>query len=153
MQRVERSVRVASTREALYEMWRNFENFPRFMEHVESVQVSGADKRHSHWKLKAPLGMSAEFDAEISEDEPNKSIGWRSLDGNIGMSGNVTFAELETETQVHVIMQWFDPPGGPIGEFLSRTLQNPEVMLEEDLRRFKHWAESQTGTSVRANVA
>jgi uncharacterized membrane protein len=152
MQRVERSVRVASSAETLYGLWRNFENFPQFMEHVESVRVSGPDKRQSHWKLKAPLGMSVEFDAEIWEDEANKSIAWRSRDGNIGMSGNVTFAELETETQVHVIMQWFDPPGGPIGEFLSRTLQNPEVMLEEDLHRFKQWAESQSGSAAR-NVA
>src|SRR5687768_12205681 len=133
MQRVERSIRVASSPETVYGLWRDFENFPQFMEHVESVQVSGGDKRHSRWKLKAPLGMSVEFDAEITEDEPSKSIGWRSRDGNIGMAGNVTFAKLDTETQVHVIMQWFDPPGGPVGELLSRTLQNPEAMLEEDL--------------------
>jgi len=152
MQRAERSIRVAASAETLYHHWRNFENFPHFMEHVESVRVTGSDKKLSHWKLKAPLGMSVEFDAEISEDEPNKSIGWRSHEGNIGMSGNVTFTELDTETQVHVIVQWFDPPGGPIGEFLSRTLQNPEVMLEEDLRRFKHWAEGQS-TMPQTHVA
>ena len=153
MQKVERSVRVAAPADSLYELWRNFENFPHFMEHVESVQVTGADKRHSHWKLKAPMGTSVEFDAEISEDEPGKSIGWRSHEGNIGMSGNVTFAELDSETVVHVITQWFDPPGGPIGEFFSRTFQNPEAMLDEDLRRFKHWAESHSGGAYRRHVA
>jgi len=119
------------------------------MEHVEGVQVSGADKKHSHWKLKAPLGTNVEFDADIIEEVPDKSIGWRSREGDMGVAGNVTFTALDDETQVHVIMQWFDPPGGPVGEFLSRTLQNPDKMLEEDLRRFKHWAEGQHASGSR----
>jgi len=141
MQRVERSVRVAAPVADVYNAWRNFEHFPEFMEHVESVTWVGADKRLTHWKLKAPMGVKIEYDAELVEDEPNRSIGWRSLDGNLGNSGNVTFAELDGETQVHVVLQWFDPPGGPIGEALSRIIQNPEQMLDEDLRRFKHMVE------------
>jgi len=153
MQRVERSIRVAAPADHLYQQWRNFANFPHFMEHVESVQVSGLDQQHSHWKLKAPLGMSVEFDADIIEDIAGKAIGWRSREGNMGVAGNVTFTDLEGETQVHVIMQWFDPPGGPVGEFLSRTLQNPDTMLEEDLRRFKHWVESQSSRSTTRTAA
>jgi len=153
MQRVERSIRVAAPASHLYQLWRNFENFPRFMEHVEGVQVSDAEKKHSHWKLKAPLGMSVEFDVDIIEEVPDRSIGWRSREGNMGVAGNVTFTDLENETQVHVIMQWFDPPGGPVGEFLSRTLQNPDEMLEEDLRRFKHWAEGEFASGSSRTAA
>ena len=148
MQRVERSIRVAAPVGRVYELWRNFENFPRFMEHVEEVHVLG-DGRTSHWKLKAPLGVNVEYDAMITEDDPNKSIGWRSTDGNLGNSGNVTFTEQEDNTLVHVIMQWADTPGGPIGEALSRILQNPEKMLEEDLQRFKDIAEGRVGSGMR----
>src|SRR3954471_16571359 len=138
MQRVERSIRVAAPASRVYEMWKNFENFPQFMEHVESVRMTGTDGQTSHWKLKGPLGINIEYDAKMSEDVPNKSIGWRSIDGSLGNSGTVTFAEVgDNETQIHVVMQWFDPPAGPIGEALSRILQNPDHMLEEDLRRFK----------------
>jgi uncharacterized membrane protein len=141
MQRVERSVRVAAPASEVYNAWRNFEQFPQFMEHVESVNWVGGDRKMSHWKLKGPMGVNVEYDAEIVEDEPNRSIGWRSLDGNLGNSGNVTFSELEGETLVHVIVQWFDPPGGPIGEVISRILQNPADMLDEDLGRFKRMVE------------
>jgi len=141
MQRVERSVRVAAPIADVYNAWRNFEQFPQFMEHVESVNWVGGDRKLSHWKLKGPMGVNVEYDAEITEDEPNRSIGWRSRDGNIGNSGNVTFAELDGETLVHVVVQWFDPPGGPIGEVISRILQNPAEMLDEDLGRFKRMVE------------
>ncbi len=141
MQRVERSIRVAAPVSEVYNAWRNFERFPEFMEHVQEVRWIGADKKLSHWKLKGPMGVDVEYDAEITEDEPNRSIGWRSREGDLGVAGNVTFAELEGETAVHVIMQWFDPPAGPIGEAVSRMLQNPSEMLDEDLRRFKHMVE------------
>src|SRR5438067_10559159 len=142
MQRVERSIRVHAPSSRVYELWKNFERFPTFMENVHEVRM--LDGRRSHWKLTGPLGKEVEYDAEISEDEPNKSLGWRSVEGRgeIGVSGNVTFSELgDGETEVHVVMQWYDTPGGPIGETASRTLQNPERMLEEDLHRFKDVAE------------
>ncbi|MEA2638934.1 MAG: hypothetical protein QOF51_328 [Chloroflexota bacterium] len=155
MQRAERSIRVAAPADRVYQFWRNFENLPQFMEHVQEVQSLDADHRLSHWQLKGPLGMTLEYDAEVVEDIPNKSIGWRSREGgDVGVSGNVTFTELDNnETQVHVVMQWFDPPAGPIGEALSRMLQNPERMLEEDLHRFKKVIESNTGSQREARVA
>ena len=55
MQRVEKSVRVHAPVDQVYQFWRDFENFPRFMEHVESVQVRDAGKRLPHWKLKGPV--------------------------------------------------------------------------------------------------
>jgi len=143
MQRVERSIRVKAPASRVYELWRNFERFPAFMNNVQEVRILAGDGKRSQWKITGPLGRQVEFEAELTEDEPNKSIGWRSIQGHadIGVSGNVTFAELEGETQVHVVMQWYDTPGGAVGEAASRMLQNPEQMLEEDLKRFKDVAE------------
>ena len=137
MQRVEKSIRVSAPVEKVYEYWRNFTNFPNFMANVEEVRPLAGNDKLSHWKIKGPLGKSVEFDAEITKDEPNKMIGWNSTGGEMGTSGAVTFAETGDNTEVHVVMQWFDPPGGPVGEAASRLLQNPEKMLEEDLQRFK----------------
>jgi len=153
MQRVERSIRVHAPVDRVYRMWRNFETFPQFMEHVESVRASGPDGARSHWRLRGPVGIDAEYDAELVEDHPNQSIGWRSLDGNLGNSGNVTFTPLDDETMVHVVMQWYDPPGGPLGEAISRIIQNPEGMLEEDLRRCKHVSEEPGGMEQGARAA
>jgi uncharacterized membrane protein len=149
MQRVEKSVRVHAPRDRVYEFWRNFANFPQFMEHVESVQVIDADKRLSHWKLKGPLGMNVEYDAEVAKDEPNRMIGWNSTRGSIETTGSVTFADVGNDTtEVHVVMQWYDPPAGPVGEAVSRLFQNPDQMLEDDLHRFKDVMEMREGTAA-----
>ena len=144
MQRVERSIRVKAPTSKAYELWRNFERFPTFMENVHEVRMMGEDGHRSHWKITGPLGKEVEFDADMTEDEPGKSIGWRSIEGHseVGVSGKVTFSELgDGETEIHVVMQWYDTPAGAIGEAASRTLQNPEQMVEDDLRRFKDVAE------------
>ena len=149
MQRIEKSVRVHAPADQVYQFWRNFENFPQFMEHVEAVQVMDADKRLSHWKLKGPLGYDVEYDAELAKDEPNKMIGWNSTRGSIETTGAVTFADVGNgTTEVHVTMQYYDPPAGAVGEAVSRLFQNPEKMLEEDLHRFKDMMETQAGTAA-----
>jgi uncharacterized membrane protein len=152
MQRAEKSIRVNAPAEKVYQFWRNFENFPRFMEHVEEVHAIGGNDRLSHWKLKGPLGKTVEFDAELTQDEPGKQIGWNSRDGSdnsMETSGVVTFQEIDGVTEVHVLMQWYDTPGGAIGEAASRMLQDPEKMLEEDLQRFKDIAEGRVGSGTR----
>ena len=149
MQRIEKSIRVAAPASKVYEFWRNFENFPQFMSNVEQVRVLGGNDRLSHWKLKGPLGTSAEFDAELTKDEPNKMIGWNSTGGQMETTGAVTFAETDDNTDVHVVMQWTDPPGGAVGEAASKMLQNPEKMLEEDLQRFKDIVEGRVGSGMR----
>ena len=149
MQRVEKSIRVNAPVERVYEYWRNFENFPHFMEHVEEVHSTGAGGKMSHWKVKGPLGKSVEFDAELVRDEPNKMIGWNSRGGEIETSGAVTFADTGDTTDVHVVMNYYDLPGGAVGEAASRVLQNPEKMLEEDLQRFKDIVEGRVGSGLR----
>ena len=149
MQRVEKSIRVSAPVEQVYQYWRNFTNFPNFMENVEEVRPLAGNDRLSHWKIKGPLGKTVEFDSELVRDEPNKMIGWNSTGGEMGTSGAVTFAETGDNTEVHVVMQWYDPPGGAVGEAASKLLQNPEKMLEEDLQRFKDIAEGRLGSGLR----
>ena len=150
MQRVEKSIRVKAPASQVYEFWRNFENFPRFMENIDEVRRLDADGRRSHWKLRGPLGKTVEYDADLTTDQPGKSIGWNSTPGGyIETTGQVTFTEDADNTLVHVIMQWADPPGGVVGEAASKVLQNPYEMLEEDLQRFKDLAEGRVGSGMR----
>ena len=65
---VKRAITVGAPRDEVYRFWRDFANLPRFMQHLESVQV--LDDRRSHWKAKAPAGTSVEWDAEVIDDQP-----------------------------------------------------------------------------------
>ena len=151
MQRAESSIRVAASVEDVYKFWRNFENFPQFMEHVKEVRLLDPEGKKSHWVLKGPLGVSVEYDAEVAKDEPNKMIGWNSTGGSMESTGAVTFSPVDDYgyTEVHVVMQWYDPPGGKVGELASRIFQDPQAMLKEDLQRFKKLVESQVGSAAR----
>lgn len=149
MQRAEKSIRVNAPADRVYQFWRRFENFPSFMEHVEGVRAVGGNDRMSHWKIKGPFGKTVEFDAELVTDEPGKQIGWNSRGGEMETSGAVTFTDLGADTEVHVVMQWYDPPGGAVGEAVSRMFSDPEKMLEEDLQRFKDIVEGRVGSGLR----
>jgi uncharacterized membrane protein len=148
MQRIEKSIRVNAPVEQVYTYWRNFENFSQFMENVEEVRADPSGHK-SRWKIKGPLGKTVEFDSELTKDEPNKMIGWNSRGGEMETTGAVTFTPLEDNTEVHVVMQWYDTPAGTVGEAASRVLQNPDKMLEEDLQRFKDIAEGRVGSGLR----
>jgi len=149
MQRAEKSIRVNAPVEKVYQFWRNFENFPQFMEHVEEVHAVGGNDRLSHWKIKGPLGKTVEFDAEMTQNQPGKQIGWNSRGGSMETSGVVTFTEVDGVTDVHVLIQWYDTPGGAVGEAVSRMFQDPEQMLEEDLQRFKDIVEGRVGSGMK----
>jgi hypothetical protein len=67
---VSRSVTINRSPEELYNFWRNFENLPRFMYHLEKVEV--LDDRHSHWVANAPGGANVSWDAEITDERPTR---------------------------------------------------------------------------------
>ena len=139
--KITESIHVHRSVAELYAIWSNFENFPNFMKHIESVKKLG--DRTSKWKMDGPLGTNFEWEAETTLMEPNKRIAWRSTeDSPVRTSGQVTFNDLgPEETEVTVTLH-FAPPGGAAGEAAARLLSNPEEMLEEDLRRFKAYVEN-----------
>src|SRR5829696_5712735 len=94
--RVKASTTIRKPREEVYSFWRNLSNLPRFMAHLESVDVS-SDGR-SHWRATGPAGMTVEWDAEIVEDRPGNLIAWRSLPGgDVVHSGIVGFVDAPGE--------------------------------------------------------
>lgn len=126
----------------LYEFWRNFENLPIFMRHLDSVVV--VDEKASHWTAKAPLGQKATWDAEVTSDIPNERIGWKSLEGaDIPNSGVVEFLPTRDRgTEIKVTMT-YEAPGGKLGEWIAWALgEEPSIQIAEDLRRFKSLMET-----------
>jgi uncharacterized membrane protein len=139
--RVDHEISINKPVVELYSFWRDLANLPRFMDHLQSVNV--IDERLSHWKAKGPIGMNVEWDAEIVNDIPNKVIGWRSLDGSdVDNGGSVRFESQGAGTVVKVSMQ-YNPPAGQLGEWVARMFgENPKKTVAEDLQRFKELMET-----------
>jgi uncharacterized membrane protein len=139
----ERAYTIMRPRHELYAFWRNFENLPQFMEHLESVTVTGDGR--SHWVTKAPVGKPESWDAEITEDIEDRIIVWRSLPGSgVENSGQVQFSDAPdgrgTVVRARVLYQ---APGGKTVEQISRFFgEAASQQLRDDLRRFKQVMEA-----------
>lgn len=146
---VKRAITVRRDREELYALWRDFASFPRFMAHVEDVQVTG--ERTSHWKARGPLGVNFEWDAEITEDVPSERIAWRSTPGaQIKSSGSVAFSRAPADQGIKINVEMrYDVPGGAASGLTAKLFgEEPQIQIKDDLRRFKQIAE--TGEVVRS---
>ncbi len=140
--KIEKAVTVQRPRADLYQFWRNFENLPRFMEHLESVRV--IDDRRSHWVAKGPAGSRIEWDAEINNEIPDELIAWRTLpNAQIHHAGSVHFSPVQGGgTDVRIILR-YEPPAGKIGAAAARLFgEEPSQQIDDDLRRFKQVMEA-----------
>lgn len=125
----------------VYKFWRNFENLPKFMNHLQSVSMREGGV--SHWVAKGPAGLDVSWDARIINDVANKVIGWQSLEGStVSTAGSVNFDETAHGTTVRVHLQ-YSPPGGRLGAAVARVFgEEPNQTIREDLRRFKRLMET-----------
>jgi uncharacterized membrane protein len=141
--RVAQSVTINRSPEELYRFWRDFQNLPRFMKHVESARETEGGR--SHWVAKAPAGTTVEWDAEITEDRPNELIAWRSLEGSdVDQVGSVRFQRAPggRGSIVKVEMR-YRPPAGVVGATVAKLLgKDPGRQIRDDLRRFKQVMET-----------
>lgn len=148
--RITKSIIVQGNISDIYQLWANFENFPHFMENIESVTKTGNGL--SHWVMTGLLGQKVEWDAETTRLEENKRIAWNSKDNSdLTTSGQVTFNQLSgNQVEVAVTLQ-YQPPAGKLGEAVAHLFDNPDRKLEEDLQRFKAYAE-RVSSSTRIGV-
>ncbi|MFC6094493.1 SRPBCC family protein [Saccharothrix lopnurensis] len=138
--------------EEVYSFWRDLENLPSFMGHLEEVRVTG--EKTSRWRATAPFGRTVEWDAEITDEEPGVRIGWTSTgDADVPNTGKVWFVPAPDgeSTEVHVVMA-YEIPGGKIGKAVARYFgEEPHQQVDDDLRRLKQVLE--TGEVVRSDGA
>jgi uncharacterized membrane protein len=147
---VRKSITINRQPEELYSFWRDFENLPRFMTHLEEIRK--LDDKRSHWKAKGPVGFTFEWDAEITEDRPNERLAWASVAGSsVHSAGSVNFKKGPGDrgTVVEVEMR-VDPPGGAIGAQIAKLFgKEPGQQVRDHLRAFKQIME--TGHLTRSD--
>jgi uncharacterized membrane protein len=140
---LERSITVSKSPAECYRFWRSFENLPRFMHSLESVQQ--LDERHSRWVARGPMATRLEWTSEITADRPGEEVAWRTVDeSGGGNAGSVRFeaAPAGRGTIVRVSLH-YSPLGGTLGAGLVRLLgHDPQSRIREDLRRFKQVMEA-----------
>jgi len=140
---VEKTITINRPPGEIYRFWRNFENLPHVMRHLESVKDLGNGR--SHWVARAPLGGSVEWDAEIINDLEDKLIAWRSLgETSVPNAGYVRFEPAlgAQGTRLHVTLE-YNPPAGGAGAAVAKILrEEPDVQVADDLQRFKTMIEA-----------
>jgi len=140
---VEESITINRPIEELYRFWRNLENLPQFMHHLESVER--VTDSLSRWRARGPGGKLVEWNAEIINEVPNKVIGWRSIEGSdVVSAGSVNFEDAGPGRGTHVrVRMQYSPPGGRVGAAVARLMGRDAASdIREDLRRFKQLVET-----------
>lgn len=138
---VQEAVTVNRPAHDVFRFWRNVENLPTFMTHLESV--SEREGGITHWVVRGPAGMRVEWDARIINEIDDKLLGWQSLEGStVASAGSVNFRETPRGTEVRVHLQ-YDPPAGRLGAAFAWLFgEEPNLQVREDLRRFKQLIET-----------
>jgi len=130
-------------RKELFAFWKDFTNFPRFMENVEGVEDLGDGR--SRWTIKAPAGSDVTLVNRVTEVGEDAYISWQSEpESDIANSGNVRFEDAPAGRGTYVsLVIGYDPPGGALGRLFAKILQRePEIQARRDLRRFKQLMET-----------
>jgi uncharacterized membrane protein len=134
---VRKAITIDRPQDEVYRFWRNFENLPRFMQHLERVRV--LDARRSRWVARAPAGASVEWTAELIEDQPNELIVWRSVDGAaVPNTGSVQFTPASHGGTAVLVELRYQPPGGRLAALVAKLFgEEPDIQVGSDLRRLK----------------
>lgn len=126
----------------LYAYWRNLENLPNIMSHIE--RVTEMDNKRSHWTAEVPGGLGTiDWDAEIIQEEPDHLLAWESVpNADIENSGEVRFEDAPGGGSVVETTIYYRPPAGEIGGMTAK-LFNPafEKTIKQDLKDFKKFME------------
>ena len=125
-----------------YNQWTQFEEFPKFMEGVQSVEQ--LDDTHLRWVAEVS-GERREWQAEIVEQVPDQRIAWHAVGGD-GPNGIVTFEPLGEDTTLVTLEMSYEPEG--VKEQLGAKIGLDSRQVKQDLQRFKELVEtmgSETG--------
>ena len=138
MPKIEDSIEIQVPVRQAYNQWTQFEEFPEFMEGIQSVQQ--LDDTHVHWVAEI-RGESREWTTEITEQQPDKKVAWKTIEGEVKNDGVVTFEPVaEDQTRVNVQM---DVEGQSTSENVAGDLLGVvRSQVRNDLERFKQLIEN-----------
>jgi uncharacterized membrane protein len=137
------SVLLNSTPEEAYSRYRDFEDFPTFMHHLQSVIKIG--DRQYRWTALGPMDIPIQWDAEIWDEQVGEFISWRSMPGSaLTMEGTVRFEAVPAHrgTSLRAVTR-FEHPAGELGRAVAKLFgKDPSFLMQQDLRRFKALVET-----------
>src|SRR5688500_3994746 len=135
---VREAITVNASPEELYTFWRRLEQLPSVMPHLERVEQ--IDFKLSRWTAKAFGQMPVTWTAEIINEVPFETIGWKTLPGEtIQHAGSVVFKPVHgtNRTDVRVHLQ-YSPPGGKAAAWFAALLgQDPAKLTREGLQALR----------------
>lgn len=134
--RVNKAINIFAPIDEVYQFWRNFENFPLFMNHVKEISTQG---EVSNWKLAGPVGSTAEFQSRVTQDIPNDLIAWETLpDSQVRSAGFVRFDENRDGSTRVTVQMTYTPPAGVAGHAVAQLFGvDPRQAMHDDLIRLK----------------
>lgn len=140
--RVQKSIHVMADLEETYSVWRNPENFPRFMSHVLEVRRIGENRYR--WRVDGPAGVPVEWESQVTADVPGELIAWHTAGHSVVQSTGLVQFEPSAYggTHIHVRMS-YRPPANLVGHTVARLFgRDPKHQLDQDLMRFKTYIET-----------
>jgi uncharacterized membrane protein len=143
---INKSIYIAASPEAVYDIWSHYEHFPRFMSHVQQVTDLGGGR--SHWVVSAPGGAQLEWNSVLTEARPAEMLAWCSeADASVRNEGRIRFEPEGDGTRVTVRM-FYQPPAGMVGHAVASLFNgNPKRQMDDDLMHMKAFIE--TGITPR----
>ncbi|HZZ72094.1 MAG TPA: YgaP-like transmembrane domain [Pirellulales bacterium] len=122
----------------LFNYWRQLENLPKLIDHLESV--TELDSKHSRWVAASPLGSAIHWDAEIITERPNEVIAWQSTaESELKTAGSIHFDESGdgASTTVRLLFK-YNPPAGKVAAAVAEWFgRGANAELSEALERLK----------------
>jgi uncharacterized membrane protein len=139
--RLQKTINLNAPISEVFALWSSYDNFPRFMPHV--IEVKDLGRGLSRWRIKALPGLSTEWEAEITELVPYRTLAWRSLPGAaVPNEGVVRFQPNGKGGTTVDVKLAYHPPAGAIGHAFAALLgADPKKKLDRDLMIMKDFVE------------
>jgi uncharacterized membrane protein len=136
MAKIEKDIVVDVPVNVAYNQWTQFESFPEFMEGVK--EVVQLDEKRLRWCAEVK-GREEEWEAEITDQIPDRHIAWRSVTGTPN-AGSVRF-QPDGDGKTKVALELTYEPRNA-AEKVGDALGFLERQVSADLERFKGFIES-----------
>lgn len=138
---LQKSIDIQASPEAVFDLWSNYENYPRFMSHVREVRDLGQGR--SQWLVEGVPGAYPEWDFVLTEAIRPSVLSWRSEpDATVRNKGRIVFEPVDGGTRATVNLS-YAPPAGALGRGIDMLLHaDRQRQLEDDLMQMKAFIES-----------
>jgi uncharacterized membrane protein len=136
--KVQDSIEVQVPVQQAYNQWTQFEEFPKFMDGIQSVRQ--LDDTHVEWVAEI-RGESRQWTTEITDQWPDEKVAWKTVGGEVKNDGVVTFEQVgdyQTRVNVEMDVESKSTPENVAGGLLGIV----KDQVHGDLERFKQLIEN-----------